>query len=294
MMSSLFPTELSPRSTFGTHSRIHAQRAGFSLIEVAVVLAIVAILLTLAAGPISSQLQQARTTETKRMMEEAKEALIGFAIANGRFPCPAIEGAAGTPDNPPNSAGLESFCVAAAGSCPGAETTTPQPHGNCSNFYGGFLPAASLGLAGIDDKGFLRDAWVERANRIRYAVSDQTVGTELLPFTRPGGMKAATIDGLGEATKKYVFVCSAAAGMTASACGPGNELTARTPVILFSRGANASAPAVGSDEQKNLDGDKVFIWHTPSSDAGNEFDDIFTWIPITSLLSRLQAAGKMQ
>ena len=47
---------------------------------------------------------------------------------------------------PLNSQGLESFCTnATAAACAGTETTAVQTHGNCSNFYGGFLPAVSIG-----------------------------------------------------------------------------------------------------------------------------------------------------
>lgn len=273
--------------------RLNPHCAGFSLIELAIVMVIVAILFTIVAGPISNQVRVARTAETKRMMEDAKEALIGFAMANGRFPCPAIEGPTANPDAAPNSGGKESFCLVDGAACAGAETTLVQTHGQCSNFNTGFLPAATLGLGGIDDKGFLRDAWAERLNRIRYVVSNKTLGLTSNVFTRQDGMKSATIDTLGNASSTYLFVCQGAVGMTATSCGTGNELTDKTPVLLFSRGPNASAPTVGTDEQKNLDGDKLFVSHTPSADVGNEFDDIVTWISITTIISKMQAVGKL-
>ena len=62
---------------------------GFSLVEIAVVLVIISVLLTIAVVPIAAQIEQRRTEETLRQLETIKEALLGFAIANGRLPCPA-------------------------------------------------------------------------------------------------------------------------------------------------------------------------------------------------------------
>ncbi len=90
-----------------------------------------------------------RHEETRRILDEAREALLGFAAAHGRLPCPASAG----------SRGMESFAA-------GGDAL----NGNCSNFHGGFLPAASLGLPPLDPEGFARDGWGTHANRIRYAV----------------------------------------------------------------------------------------------------------------------------
>lgn len=61
---------------------------GFSLVEMAVVLAIVGLLLGGLLAPLSAQLELRRQEETRVVLDEAKEALIGFALANKFFPCP--------------------------------------------------------------------------------------------------------------------------------------------------------------------------------------------------------------
>jgi prepilin-type N-terminal cleavage/methylation domain-containing protein len=62
--------------------------AGFSLVEMAVVLAIVGILLAGLLPTLSSQIEKQRRNETQKYMSEVRDSLLGFAVSNGRFPCP--------------------------------------------------------------------------------------------------------------------------------------------------------------------------------------------------------------
>ena len=63
--------------------------AGFSLVEVAIVLLIVGLLLGGLLMPLSAQIDQQRNSDTKKAEDEIVQALIGYAVANGRLPCPA-------------------------------------------------------------------------------------------------------------------------------------------------------------------------------------------------------------
>jgi len=62
---------------------------GFTLVEIAVVLMILGLLLGGLLIPLSAQMDQQKIRVTQQRLEEIKEALIGFAILNGRLPCPA-------------------------------------------------------------------------------------------------------------------------------------------------------------------------------------------------------------
>lgn len=55
---------------------------GFTLIELAIVLVIVTILIGGLAMPLSAQIQARRIAETKKTLEEAREAIIGYAMSN--------------------------------------------------------------------------------------------------------------------------------------------------------------------------------------------------------------------
>jgi type II secretory pathway pseudopilin PulG len=259
--------------------------AGFTILEIAVVLIIIAVMFTLISVPLSTQVQVRRTEDTRRQLETAKSALLGFAVANGRLPCPAQA----------NSGGQESFCTAATGTCVGSETTTVQTHGNCSNFYNGFLPAVTLGLSPIDSAGFSRDAWETPANRVRYSVFDGTVGTATKALTSQIGMQTATIASLG--TANYIYICKSGTGVTATLCaaaGSANDLSTRAAFLVYSLGQNASSPTsgTGTDESRNLDNNRVFVSHDMTAGA-NEFDDLLTWMPITLLINRMVDAQRL-
>jgi prepilin-type N-terminal cleavage/methylation domain-containing protein len=244
----------------------------FTLIEVMVVIVILTLLLSGLALPLAAQLQMRRGEETRRALGEAREALLGFAAAHGRLPCPASE----------SSAGEESFAAGGDAS-----------NGNCSNFYDGFLPGATLGLSPLDPQGFMRDAWGSQRNRVRYAVfgGGSPVGGEVNPFTRIGGMRAATLPALG-AAPHYVYICSTGVAANASGCGPAaNQLTRRAAFVLLSLGANAPAtPAAGSDEARNVAGAPVFVYRE-ASEARDGFDDVVQWAPVHLVVNRLLSAG---
>ena len=121
---------------------------GFSLIEIAIVLVIISVLIAIVAVPLATQVDRQRVNETDKQLEQIKEAIYGFAMANGRLPCPSR-----LADN-----GQEAPSV--AGSCP---------------TFNGFLPAVTLGIAPIDANGFAVDAWGGNQNRIRYAVGDVNI-----------------------------------------------------------------------------------------------------------------------
>lgn len=111
---------------------------GFTLIELAIVLVIITILIGGLAIPLSTQIQARRIAETRQALDDAREALIGYAMSHqssGRpyLPCPDGGGD-----------GIEDR----------------DAGGNCSSVEG-FFPWVSLGTAA-------QDAW---GNRLRYRVT---------------------------------------------------------------------------------------------------------------------------
>jgi prepilin-type N-terminal cleavage/methylation domain-containing protein len=258
---------------------------GFSLVEMAVVLAILGLLLGTAMYTLSAQSEQRAREETQTTLERAREALLGYAIANGRLPCPA------------------------SGATTGVEADSPIGSGACTNAYNGFLPAVTLGFQPVDSQGFAVDAW---QNRIRYAVAqtvNSCVGTSSTPhFTNKANLKQ---NGMScQPGSNDLLICKSSVSTPApvpGSCGPAtnvvtNSSTSGTVVaVVFSTGKNyafapsaAAATAAGNtDEAANLDNNSVFISHTPAPQgaAGGEYDDMMVWISVGTFYGRLATAG---
>lgn len=116
---------MNKRLTFERHSIRKAKR-GFSLVEMAIVLAIVALLLAGLLPTLSAQIEQQRRTETRKLLDEIQQALFGYAIINGHLPCPSST-------TNPNFGEADASCVS-----PTAE---------------GFLPWKTLGVSETDAWG---------------------------------------------------------------------------------------------------------------------------------------------
>jgi hypothetical protein len=200
--------------------------------------------------------------------------LLGFAAANGRLPCPATDGTAGTT----NSLGDEAFASAANNAVDGV----------CAKFVG-FLPAVALGLNPVDSQGFVVDGWGIQQNRIRYAVWG---GVSDYPFTKTDGMKGQMS---ALSIRTFLSVCQSAPA-SAATCGAGVvKLTDKSPAVIYSLGPNAATGGTGADELHNVNGDFVFVSHDPKPPASpaGEFDDIVTWISLNTLFDRMLQAGKL-
>ena len=72
---------------------------GFSLLEMAIVLAIVGLLLASLLPNLSAQMEQQRRADTAKQSNEIRDAIYGYAIINGRLPCPAIASAVSGANN---------------------------------------------------------------------------------------------------------------------------------------------------------------------------------------------------
>jgi hypothetical protein len=96
---------------------------------------VIALLLVSILVPLNTQIEQRRTSDTRKAMDEIREALIGFAIINGRLPCPDT-------DSDPAAAGYGLEDAACS-----ADPVTE-----------GYLPWKSLGVTEIDAWGIRRTA----------------------------------------------------------------------------------------------------------------------------------------
>ena len=262
---------------------------GFTLVELAVVIFIIVLLLGSLFVPLQTQIESRNYDTTQRILEQAREALMGYAAANGYFPCPAST----------TSNGLEAV---GANHATGAATTCPLAVWGGVTTYIGFLPAATLGFTPTDANGYALDAWgLSPQNRIRYAVvGNVTVNGVTQPFTRASGMKNATMASLAAATN-LLYVCNSGTGVVAGTnCGTAVALASNAAVVIWSVGPNAATTGGTSvDELQNpnptagASADRIFVSRTKSEGTGAEFDDVVVWIGLPSLFNRMIAAGQL-
>jgi type II secretory pathway pseudopilin PulG len=261
-----------------------ARGTGFTLIEVALAIFIMGLLLAGVVLPLQAQLEVRMNDETHRLLDEAREALLGYAAMNGHFPCPATPASNGWE---PASAQIR-------------RDSDPEITPTCDD-YTGFLPAAELGLANLS-QGFAVDGAGEPENRIRYAVSNAALGVPTpVPdtFVVEAGMQSVGIDMLG--SMPLLHVCAGAASIVAGvSCGPAaNTITDRAVVVVWSVGPNARTGGTSADEAENPNpnnpgpGDRIFVSRPRSGSAGPAFDDVVVWIPLPLIVNRLVAAGHL-
>jgi len=241
--------------------------AGFTLTELAVVLAIVGLLIGGAMMTLSAQYEQRNHDETVHRLNAAADAVLAFAMVNGRLPCPAVGGATGD--------------------------EAPAGGGNCTTYFAGFLPARTIGVQPVDSAGYAVDVW---GNRIRYAVANSITGCTG-PSNTPHFTNAANLKANGVSCRPSdLDVCAPVD--TGTACTTANRLASAQTIgfLVFSTGKNGAISAAhGPHDLGNLDGNAGFISHPPSgSDAPTgAFDDLMVFVPVAVLYARLIAAGAL-
>jgi prepilin-type N-terminal cleavage/methylation domain-containing protein len=241
---------------------------GFTLIEMAIVLLVITLLLGGLLGPLSVQVEQRKTAEAEKMLGEIQEALMGFAVAHGRLPCPST----------PSSGGQES----------------PIGGGTSCATKFGFVPAGTLGLAGpTNQDNLLLDPW---GNPYRFVVADTPNLTgSTWDFTTNGRMK---LIGMG-ALVPNLQVCADIA------CG--QILTSGAPAVILSYGSDwGDTPSTA--EQKNqgatlTGGPSGLTYPVPAATTllaapfnntpGSRFDDVVTWLSPNVLYNRMVAGGAL-
>lgn len=242
------------------------RQAGFSLMELAVVLMIIGTLMSGILVAVSQSTANARITNAKAQLRNIEDALYGYAQTNGRLPCPATN----------SSSGL----------------AAPVTDGTCTVNHG-FVPASTLGLYGsINSDGLLLDPW---QNPIRYSVASNICATcgANRSFTSTSGLD--TMFNAGSLTTTDMLrVCDT------SACS-GVVYADQAPAVILSMGANWASYTAANEEANAGDGTTQlgtynvtntndFVYTTYSED---NFDDQIVWLSPHVLFNKLVSAGKL-
>ena len=267
---------------------------GFTLIELAVVIVIVALLLGALLVPLANQIQGRNVKETRDTLEEIRDALIGFAMTQGRLPCPDTDA---TPD------GLEN-----------------DPCGILPQSTEGFLPYNTLGVPATDAWGRL----------FRYAVTSEFT-KQTVPGWPPNTNNQLD---LGDGAVANLIVNTRGDDPSVGGGGETKELiplSTTAPAVVLSVGSNGfggtvlgsagtmPGTAAGTDERTNVDTTggnfpipplvtfppwRSFVHRThtpnaaPCSDTAEgqafcEYDDLVIWISAPVLFNHLVEARQL-
>jgi prepilin-type N-terminal cleavage/methylation domain-containing protein len=229
--------------------------SGFTLIEMAVVVVVIALILGSILIPLNTQVRERNVAETQRKLEETRQALIGYAMVKGRLPRPA--------ESATNGVERAAACTAEA---------------QCT----GFVPWITLGTPRADNWGKL----------IRYSVNSNYAGgasgtatIAAAQFTLTAGARTVkTRDAAGTQQDLAQNVPAVFFSHGERSLGTSIDGTA------FPDSPNANA-----DEDANAAAGAVTFYSRSASDnasaPGGEFDDLVLWIPPGQLFTQLVAAG---
>ena len=256
--------------------------SGFTLIELAMVLFIVALILGGVLTPLSTRLEQANRKQAEDMLKEIKSSLIGYALVTGHLPCPDCPGNGASPNCGNNTA------VSNDGIEDGLDNASNPISPRNNNFLNGCVvqvgnvPWATLGVPEFDPWG----------HHYVYSV------TQLSPPPTAVGF-ADDNDGTNNPN------CSTTAGVSFQLCSQGdmtiedvslNIIASQVPVVILSYGADGqayggTAPTSASEiENWWSDTDGTFISNDYIAD---QFDDLVQWISTPELMYRMVTAERL-
>lgn len=226
---------------------------GFTLVELAVALAVIGLLLGMLVLPLSAQVDQQRISETQKLLSLGTEAVLGFAVANGRLPCPATA------------------TTASGAANAGAENKPASP--SACTLTEGVLPWATLGVPETD-------AWGHRFTyRVTAALADDPTGGLQASFTMDN-----TVGNTGDisvrATSAGVDIATNVAAVVVSHGKNGFGAFQTSGVQLG---------GAAGDELENANSNAIFVSKLPDP----AFDDLVAWVSPNTLKSRMVAANRL-
>lgn len=244
--------------------RLINNKKGFTLIELAVVLLIVGILLAGILTPMATSVEQSRRSTLETQYDDIEDALIGFAIVNGRLPCPdcplgASAAACSAGGNVIND-GIEDQSNGGVGDgCAVGVTTNVE----------GNLPWVTLGVEGTDPWG----------NTLSYQVDEAYADVDA---------EAACTPATANVSFSICTTASLTIQDTGSTCGTAvTNVASNVPLVVYSQGAQA---ATSCNELENTDGDTTFVDRDYNLTAATYYDDMILWISPFLLDSRMVKA----
>ncbi|HEY9191415.1 MAG TPA: type II secretion system protein [Methyloversatilis sp.] len=229
---------------------------GFTLIEIAIALTVIALLSVGAMSALQLAMLRARIAETRDAVREAREAVVAFTVVNRSLPCPAVSATDGTEQS--------------------------RAGGSCANRRG-LLPWQTLGVRGIDGWG----------NRLGYAVSQPLVKNtgNRIQLTDVGDLK---IMGRAADGSSVQVVTSAAVAFALWSHGENGRgaTTLLGSQIADDSTTNADEKVNTSQPDSSVE---IYAREGSVSTGadGGEFDDLVEWESRYVLFGRMMSAGQL-
>ena len=227
---------------------------GFSLVEMAVVLVIAGLMIGGLLTPLAMQLEQRKISDTQTSMQEAREALIGFALRNGYLPCPAVSAQNGLEDRS------------------GATCRDGRRQG--------LLPWATLGLGKLDSWGHIYHYSATPSFTNSQALFSLQSARDITIGTRDANGNLVAASAINDIPAVIVSHGKTGAGGV-SDTGIRTAAVSNTNVDERTNAAPAGIAFVARTPSDS-----------PAA-AGGEYDDLVTWISPNVLFARMVAAGAL-
>ncbi len=231
-------------NTINTHMSLLKPNAGFTLIELAMVLIVVSVLVGPAIALYHQHKVNQDVVQTKETMDYVSNELGKFSSRQGRYPCPASRTAVPGDNNYGLPTDCEQLRALPVGNCYFIGTENQQVCKYASNISGkniyvGTLPYKTLNLQEND----IYDAY---GGKVTYAVTEELTSIET--FTLNGG-GVGIIDANGDS-----MVLPADTAHFAIVTHGQNRAGAYTNAGVLSQSCSSGS----AEEEENCDGDSVF------------------------------------
>ena len=229
----------------------YTAQQGFTLIELAMVIFILALMMASFLNPLAMRVEQEARNTTQTQLDEIEEILYGYVLENQALPCPDCSDILGG-------------CVAATANDGIADQTIP---GTCDTEVGN-LPWVDLGVKGTDEWGNIF------TYRVDDVFADATDGT---PYSVGPPVVQADCQNIS-ATQNISFSLCSDGDITVLDSAGGANVATNIPALVVSHGKNFVDNNPSADELENINDDVTFVDKDYSSATGSEFDDMLIWI----------------
>ncbi len=255
--------------------------AGFSLVELSVVLTIIGITLGTALSVATKVTEEDRVTTTNERMDAIEEALAVFLIENGRLPCPA-NGELRRDNATDAEFGLERIDDSAEPSvCDASELLTDG-----ANLFAGVVPTKTLGIS--DD--LMEDGW---GWRYTYVVDDRLANSNMY-HSQSVGRNDDCDDSTSSDCFNYFDTSVGVITINDAATGSPGERTREAVMVLISHGKNGHGAYMRQGSSTRMDADyDDGAGENESAEAengslgsgidGKDFDNVFVQKSATGL-----------